>query len=397
MSKHSAGSLAVIIALGIAATGCSSKNSPTEPPPACTFSLSASSLAVTAAGGSNSIGVVTAARCSWTAASDRGWMSITGGASGTGPGSVRVDLSANTSESARTGTLTIAGLAVAVVQEGRAPCVIAISPGGASYTKDAATGSFAISTADACPWSAVSSASWLAITSGSPGSGNGTVSYSLERNRDIANRTATIAVGNQTFTVNQAGDPPAVNCEYSVTPVEINACMSVPNQLTAAITTQPGCTWTANSDSSWLTVIGNSSGSGSAIVSFRVTDNWDAPRLGNVLLRWPTPTAGQNVRVRQAGCRYAVSVASFDIAGAGGTGRFDVIQQSDPLECGGATQDRCVWTAQADVPWITVTTSMPQAGDNPVSFSVAANDSTLPRTGRIVVRDKTVVITQAGR
>ena len=324
-------------------------------------------------------------------------MSITGGASGTGPGSVSVDLSANTGEGARTGTLTIAGRTVAVVQEGRAPCVITISPGSASYRKDAATGSFAVNTSDSCQWSAVSSASWLAVTGGSPGTGSGTVSYSLERNRDIADRTATIAVGNQTFAVNQAGDPPALNCEYSVTPVEINTCMAVPNTLTASITTQQGCTWTAQPDSSWITIIGDTAGSGSALVSFRVTDNWDAPRLGNVMLRWPTPTAGQNVRVLQAGCRYAVSIASFNIAGTGGTGRFDVIQQSDPLECGGATQNRCVWTAQADVPWITITTSMPQAGDNPVSFTVAANDSTVPRTGRIVVRDKTVVITQAGR
>ena len=101
--------------------------------------------------------------------------------------------------------------------------------------------------------------------------------------------------------------------------------------------------------------------------------------------------------MQQAGCRYAVSTPSQTIPAAGGTGRFDVIQQSDPLECGGALQDRCRWTAEADVPWITITTAMPQAGDNPVFFTVAANDSTAPRTGRIVVRDQTVVITQAGR
>ena len=396
MWKHSLGRLAALIALGVL-PACGSESSPTEPPPACTFSLSTSSLSVAAAGGSNSIGVVTASRCSWTAASDRGWMAITSGGSNTGPGSVTVNLSANTGEGARTGTLTIAGLAVAVMQEGRAPCVITIAPASASYGKDAASGSFSVNTADSCQWSAVSGASWLAVTAGSAGTGNGTVSYALERNRDVAERTATIAVGNQTFSVRQAGDPPAANCEYSVTPVEINSCMSVPFNLTATITTQQGCTWTANPDASWITVNGGSSGSGPGTISFRITDNWDAPRLGNVMVRWPTPTAGQNVRVLQAGCRYAVSVTTIGIAAAGGPGRFDVYQQSDPTECGGALQDRCVWTAQADVPWITITTSMPQAGDNPVLFTVAANDSTTARTGRIVVRDKTVVVTQPGR
>ena len=396
MLKHSRGHLAALIALGFAIS-CGSEKSPIEPPPACAFSLSTSSLTVAAAGGPNSIGVTTAAGCSWTATSDRGWMSITTGASGTGPGSVTVNLSANTGEGARTGTLTIAGLTVAVAQDGREPCVITISPGSASYGKDAATGSVAVTTQDSCQWAAVSSAGWLAVTAGNSGSGKGTVSYALERNRDVADRTATIVVGNQTFTVRQAGDPPAANCEYSVSPVEINSCMSVPYDLTAAITTQPGCTWTMSTNNPWITLAGGGSGSGSGTISFRVADNWEAPRTGTVMVRWPTPTAGQNVRVQQAGCRYAVSTPSMSMPSSGGTGRFDVLQQSDPLECGGALQDRCRWTAQADVPWITITTAMPQAGDNPVSFTVAANDSTAARTGTIVVRDKTVVITQAGR
>ena len=49
------------------------------------------------------------------------------------------------------------------------------------------------------------------------------------------------------------------------------------------------------------------------------------------------------------------------------------------------------------MPWITVTTTMPQAGDNPVAFTVAANPSATPRTGRITVRDKVVQITQSGQ
>ena len=115
------------------------------------------------------------------------------------------------------------------------------------------------------------------------------------------------------------------------------------------------------------------------------------------MVRWPTPTAGQNIHVAQAGCRYAVSRSAISAAAAGGPGTFDVIQESDPNTCGGATQDRCIWTAASDVPWITVTSSMPRAGDNPVSFTVAANNDVASRVGRINVRDQVVVITQAGR
>jgi hypothetical protein len=116
-----------------------------------------------------------------------------------------------------------------------------------------------------------------------------------------------------------------------------------------------------------------------------------------VKVRWPTPTAGQNVRVAQAGCFYSVSRASISFTAGGGSATFDVLQQSDPITCGGATQDRCVWTAQSNVPWITITSSMPRSGDNPVAFTVAANTGPAAREGRITVRDKVVVVTQAGQ
>ena len=173
--------------------------------------------------------------------------------------------------------------------------------------------------------------------------------------------------------------------------------MSAPYNLTATITTQQGCTWTANPDASWITLDGGQSGTGSGTISFRVSDNWDAPRQGVIMVRWPTPTAGQNVRVLQAGCLYAVSTTAVSVGAAGGPGRFDVIQQSVPNTCGGPLQNACRWNAQSDVSWITITTTMPQAGDNPVSFTVAPNDSTSARTGVITVRDKSVRITQSGR
>jgi hypothetical protein len=203
-----------------------------------------------------------------------------------------------------------------------------------------------------------------------------------------------IAVGNRVFTVNQSGDTRQPVCDYSVTPIEFSPCMSSSIILTAAITTQQGCTWTASPGASWITVTGGQSGSGSGNISFSVSDNWDAPRRGVVMVRWPTETAGQNLQVAQAGCYYAVSTSAISIPYIGGTGQFNVVQTSDPITCGSATQDRCRWTAESDVPWIQITTTMPQAGDNPVSFSVQPNAGTAPRTGRITVRDKVVQITQ---
>jgi hypothetical protein len=192
---------------------------------------------------------------------------------------------------------------VPVQQEGLGACTLGISPSSASYSKDGATGSFGVSAPAHCSWSATSNSPWLTITSGSTGSGNGSVGYAVDRNRDVDARTGTITVGAETFTVTQTGDQPAPQaCEYSVAPIEFTPCMSVPYNLTATLTTQQGCTWTATAGAPWMNVTGGQSGSGSGVISFTVTDNWDAPRHGVVMVRWPTITAGQNLQVTQAGC-----------------------------------------------------------------------------------------------
>jgi hypothetical protein len=321
-------------------------------------------------------------------------MSITSGGSGSGGGTVNVTASSNPTNAVRTGTLTIAGLSVSVQEQGLEACTVDISPSNASFDKDEATGSLTVTAPGSCPWSATSHSAWLRVTAGGAGTGTGIVAYSVERNRDVTSRSGTITVGERTFTVTQAGDIP--NCAYSVAPVELTPCMSVSYTLSTTITTQQGCTWTANPDASWIILDSGHSGSGTGTVTFRVSDNWDAPRQGVVMVRWPTPTAGQNVRVLQAGCLYAVSTTAVSVGAAGGSGRFDVIQQSLPNTCGGPLQNACRWSAQSDVSWITVTTTMPQAGDNPVLFTVAANGNTSARSGTITVRDKVVRVTQAG-
>ena len=385
----------VLTLIGSMAVACGSK-APTEPTPSCTATLAPATQTFDGNGGTAAVTVSMAAGCSWSAASSGGWITVTAGGSGTGTGSVAYAVSANPNTQGRNGTLTIAGQVHSVSQQGRAAtvCSYALSPASAAYSKDAADGTFAVTSPADCSWTASSNASWLTFTAGDRGAGNGTVSYRIARNLETADRTAAITVADQTFTVRQTGD--TGGCQYSVAPVDVNLCMAG-GTVTTTVTTQPNCTWTASVDASWLNVTNGSSGTGTGVVTVAVPDNYDAPRGGTVLVRWPTPTLGQNVRIAQAGCRYAVSKSAIAFAAAGGTGTFDVIQQSDPTECGGATQDRCVWSAAANVPWITITSSMPRFGDNPVSFVVSSNAGTDARVGTITVRDKVVLITQAGK
>jgi hypothetical protein len=81
---------------------------------ACTFTLSALSQAIAAAGGSGSVGITAPDGCAWNAVSSAPW--LVAGAGGSGAGTAAYSASANTTAAARTATLTVAGTAVAVTQ-----------------------------------------------------------------------------------------------------------------------------------------------------------------------------------------------------------------------------------------------------------------------------------------
>jgi len=387
---------ALVAALLVAGAGCDEHRSPNEPTPVCSFAISPANQVFGSDGGAASVTVTAPAACAWSATANAGWVTVTAGGTGAGPGAVAYSVAANPSTESRNGTLTIGGQSHAVTQQGRAAtvCTYDVSPGSAQFGKDAGTGTFAVSAPGDCTWAATSSAPWLVVSSGNQGSGNGSVSYTAGRNLDVADRTATITVADRVFTVRQSGD--VGRCEYAVAPVELTPCMPK-GSLAASVTATANCPWSATANASWLAVPSGASGTGSSVITIAFTDNYDAPREGIIMVRWPTPTAGQNIRVAQAGCVYAVSRNAINVAADGGSASFDVIQQSVPNTCGGPLQDRCVWTATSDVPWIAITSSMPRSGDDPVSFAVAAHEGAASRVGRITVRDKVVTITQAGR
>jgi hypothetical protein len=95
---------------------------PTPPSPVCTFSLSVTTQSVPAAGGQRQVGVTAStSTCTWTATTSTPWITITAGAAGTGNGQTTYTVSANTTLSARTGTVTVAGRSVTVTQAAFVP------------------------------------------------------------------------------------------------------------------------------------------------------------------------------------------------------------------------------------------------------------------------------------
>ena len=228
-------------ALFLSLSACGdSPSGPTDPPQTCNYALSVQTLSVPASGGSATVTVTTTSQCAWTASSDREWMSITSGASGTGNGTVTVAVTVNPGPTIRTGTLTVAGQAVAVREEAQPACSVTLTPSSVPIGSSPFNGIFTVASPSYCQWTAISAAPWLVVTSGSAGTGNGTVAYTADRNRETTIRTGSIVVNEKNFVVTQEGEV-TVSCEYAVTPVEFTPCMSANFTMSALVTTQDTC------------------------------------------------------------------------------------------------------------------------------------------------------------
>lgn len=84
-------------------------------------------------------------------------------------------------------------------------CSFSINPTSASFAAAGGAASVAVTTQAGCNWTAVSNNSFITITSGASGSGNGTVNYSVAANTGTASRSGSMTIAGLTFNVTQAG------------------------------------------------------------------------------------------------------------------------------------------------------------------------------------------------
>ena len=92
------------------------------------------------------------------------------------------NVAANTSTSPRTGTLTIAGQNLTVTQGGI--CSFAIASTTLNMAAAGGSANGAVTTTSGCGWTGASNnTSWITITSGSSGTGNGSVTYTVRPTR----------------------------------------------------------------------------------------------------------------------------------------------------------------------------------------------------------------------
>src|SRR5215831_17346982 len=121
-----------------------------------------------------------------------------------------------------------------------------------TYSVSAAATNGSIPVVSSCAWTAVSTASFLTITSGASGSGNGTVNYSISVNTGAA-RLASIMIGTAIVNFAQSVAQAGVQCTVtlSATTARINSNGGTVN---IGVTVASPCEWRWSSSSPFLTV-----------------------------------------------------------------------------------------------------------------------------------------------
>jgi|SoiMethySBSTD1v2_1073268.scaffolds.fasta_scaffold00280_9 all-beta uncharacterized protein/BACON domain-containing protein len=353
----------------------------------CQFGVTASATQFPAAGGAGTISVTSPGGCAWTASSDVSWIAVSP-VSGAGGGNITFTVALNTG-AGRAGTITAGGIAVTIAQDGPgspappppAACTISLQPPSTSVA--AAGGPGTVGVTAGCAWTASSNVPWITFTTPTSGNGNGSVGFNVAANTSVTGRVGSLTIGSATFTVNQAGAS-GQSCTITIIPTSQAVGSGATNGINVSVGTATGCTWTATSNATWITIAAGGSGSGNGTVTLNVAANTAGARNGTVTI------GGQTFTVTQAAappppCTYSINPTSQQVAADGATGQSVAV----------STAAGCTWAATSNAPsWLTITAGASGNGSGNVTFNIAANTGTA-RSGTLTIAGQTFTVNQA--
>ncbi|MCP4352886.1 MAG: hypothetical protein GY795_46135 [Desulfobacterales bacterium] len=364
----------------------------------CSYTLSSTQKIFDSSGGTASVSVTADSECNWTAESDTGWIVITEGKSATGNGTVKYTVAQNTNLSSRTGTMTIAGQTFTITQS--SSCSYEILPESKSFSDSGGTGTVSVTASSPdCAWTASSHVNWITVTSGSPGTGDGSVRYSVLKNTGTSSRTGTLAVAGQTLTITQepATEPEPALLQNGVTVKNLSQWLAgslyYKIQLPSNATNLQIRTGSGTGDCNLFVKHGTmpttesydyksdqSGNDESIVISAPASGDWYILVYANQAFGGMSLTASYNTTT----CSYTLSPASQNFTPGAGDGSFNITTDAD-----------CYWTASVSDSWIEIVAGGFGKGDGKTDFRVSQNTGDQGRQGSVTVMDNTFSITQA--
>ncbi len=326
--------------------------------------LDASGAAAPVAGGSGNITVTPTepAYAAWSVSGQPTWLSV--------------DLSvnphvwtatANPDSNSRSSTLTIGDKTYTITQAGSLGSA-SLSPTSASATAAGASGNITVTPTPTTytSWTVTGNPAWLSVTiSGA------TVNWTAPANNSVTARSATLAIGDKTFSLTQSGANGSVSLGASTTTA---AAAGASGSLTVTPTPPDYTTWTVTGQTTWL-----------AATKSTNSVSWTAQANNSVSARSAILTIdGNPYTVNQSGATGTVTLgaASATAPATGGSGSVTVTP---------SPADYTTWTVSPPPDWLT-TISNPGS----VSWTTQPNPSVNSRSAALVIGDKTFTLTQSG-
>ena len=255
-------------------------------------------------------------------------------------------------------------------------CSYSIMPGSAAAVAAGGTGSVGVTADPGCAWTAAvaSGGTFLSITSGSSGSGSGSVGYTVAPNTTTTARNGTLSIQGQTFTVTQA----AGACGFTLSATSTTPGIAGGAATVGVTANGANCAWTAATADAFITITSGASGTGSGTVGYTIAPNAAvAFRNGEITI------AGQTFSVTQAGSGPAMSLDKSSLHFGAETNGAAFLRQTTTqtvrlAQSGAGTVN---WIATPSAPWITVS---PSSGTGSATLNVsAAFTSGLPGAGSL--------------
>jgi Tol biopolymer transport system component/subtilisin family serine protease len=341
-------------------------------PTVCTFSVSPTSLTFSANAGTGRIDVSSGTNCNFAGRTTDDFITILSGA-GTGNGPVEFSVTANTTGNERSGTITVAGQTVNVVQAAAvAESCVTFEPESESFGANGGDGEVEIVAGRNCEFelAAASDDFWISNVLANQ---NNVVTYTVEQNVG-PERTGTILIANKNFTVTQDS-----GCAYTFSPTERNLQAAGGSTNVKVYASNSLCAWTPVSNASWLHInyvasggTYSSSAVGDGLVYFNVdTNNTGVDRTGGITI------GDQTYVVTQGHCSYSFSPGSAFIPKTGSNGSFTI-----------TTTSGCPWSVSTVSDWIHITSVTSGTGNATVNYTVDENLTAAYRSGLIYVGEQ---------
>ncbi|MBR4613560.1 MAG: hypothetical protein IKO40_12690 [Kiritimatiellae bacterium] len=266
--------------------------------------LNKSEVTAPAEGSVESVALTLAQSVQWTAQSNSSWIQITGDAEGAGSANVSFTIGANPAVTSRTGSVTVAGKTVTVVQEGLRASVECADT---SFGVESDSGTIWVETEGGGTWTASADVDWIHLFDES-GTGTTPVMFVVDDyTTTTASRSGTVTIAGHKVVITQQG------YELSIDP----AVAEVGSNAGAGqfgVSAPIDAVWEAIADCDWITIIGARTGIGDGVIQYTIADNTTGEtRTGRIVIAGKTYTITQKTTLPVT----TKAVGSGTIVGAG--------------------------------------------------------------------------------